>query len=341
MKLTASEIASLVGGEVSGDAKTLVTGIAPIEDAAPTDVTFLISPKLLKALSTTQAGIVLMKKGTPYQKTAVFVDNPQVAFAKILTLVAKEKESKESGIHKTAVIAPDAKIGTGVSVGAHSVIESGAEIGDHTKISAQCYIGARSKIGKGSLVYPQVVIREECLIGERVIIHSGTTIGADGFGYVTEGGIHHKIPQVGNVIIEDDVEIGANTTVDRATLGSTVVGKGTKVDNLVQIAHNVKIGQGCLLVAQSGVAGSTVLGKYVTLAGHVAVNGHIRLGDRVIVAATSGVPNSVAEGEVVFGTPCRPIAQERRIQAIISRLPKIYEEFKKIKKILKIDQETQ
>lgn len=337
MRLTAREIASLVQGELSGNGEAAVTGAAPLEEATSKDVTFLNNPKLLKTLDKTQAGVVLLKRGTEYAKTAVYVENPQLAFAKILELISKEKEEPAGKVHPTAVVDPSARIGAGVSIGAHCVIEADAQVGDHTRILAQCYVGARSKIGKDCKIYPQVTLREDCEVRDRVIIHSGAVIGSDGFGYATEGGVHHKIPQVGKVILEDDVEIGANAAVDRATIGATVVGRGTKVDNLVQIAHNVKIGQGSLLAAQAGVAGSSALGNYVTLAGQVGVSGHVRIGDRVIAAAQSGIPNDVSEGSVVFGTPARPIVEERKIQVIIGRLPKIYEEFRKIKKILKLD----
>ncbi len=336
MKVSVKEIAALVGGKISGDENLMLTGVAPLEEATQQDATFLVNPKLLKILPTTQAGVVLLKHGTPYSKTAVYVDNPQLAFAKILAILSKEKEAPRE-IHKTAVIAASAKIGKEVSIGANAVIEDGAVLGDQVRIGALCYVGARTQIGKNTQLYPKVTIREDCVVGERVILHPGVVIGADGFGFATEGGIHHKIPQVGNVILEDDVEIGANSTVDRAAIGSTVVGKGCKIDNLVQIAHNVKIGRGCIIVAQVGIAGSTTLGDYVVLGGQVAVNGHIHIGDRVMAAAQSGIPNSVEAGTTVFGTPARPIAEERRIQVIVGKLPKIYNDFKKIKKLLKLD----
>jgi UDP-3-O-[3-hydroxymyristoyl] glucosamine N-acyltransferase len=229
------------------------------------------------------------------------------------------------------------KLGQNVSIGAHTVIESGVQIGDQTQIGPLCFIGKDTIIGKNTKLYPHVTVREETQIGNQVILHSGAVVGSDGFGYATRGGIHHKIPQIGTVEIGDDVEIGANVTIDRATLGKTIIGKGSKIDNLVQIAHNVQIGEGCILVSQAGVAGSSQLGKYVTLAGQVGVVGHVKLGDQVIAAAQSGIPNDVPAGSVVFGSPARPIQEERKIQVIIGKLPKIYEEFKKIKKRLELD----
>ena len=225
-------------------------------------------------------------------------------------------------------------MGRDVGVGACVIIEGHVTIGDGTTIHAGSYVGHHTVIGNGCLVYPNVTIREKITIGHRVIVHSGTVIGSDGFGYVTEGGTHRKIPQVGTVEIEDDVEIGANVTIDRATIGATVVGQGSKIDNLVQIAHNVKIGRGCLIVAQAGIAGSSILGNDVTLAGQVGVGGHVRVGDKVIAAAQSGIPNDVPAGSIVFGTPARPINEERKIQVIIGKLPEIYDDFRAMKKRL-------
>lgn len=340
MKLTAKEIARIVGGEIAGNEEAVVTSVASLPEASSQDLTFLGNPKYLKDLPSCQAGILLAKKDVKVEKlTVIYVENPQFAFAKILEIIAQEKVAHIREIHPTAIISKNAKLAFGISIGAYSVIESGVSIGEGTTIGAQCYIGHNSSLGKGCLIHPQAVIREEVSIRDRVIIHSGVVIGSDGFGYVTVGKAHHKIPQIGGVEIEDDVEIGAGVTIDRATIGKTVVGKGTKIDNLVQIAHNVKIGEGCIIVSQAGIAGSSTLGKYVTLAGQVGVVGHVQIGDGVIAAAQSGIPNDVPAGSVIFGSPARPIKEERKIQAIIGRLPDIYEDFRKVKKLVNLDKE--
>lgn len=338
MQLTAKDIKGIVGGELRGDEQTTVTGVAPLQEASPKDLTFLNNPKFMKDLASSKAGIVFLKKGTEINnRTVIFVENPQLAFSQILSLIANEREPAARFIHPTAIVAESARIGADVAIGALSVIEAGAVIGDGTTIDAQSFVGKNSTVGKNCKIYPQATIREDVTMRDGVIVHSGAVIGADGFGYVTVDRTHQKIPQIGGVEIGENVEIGANVTIDRATIGKTVIGKGTKIDNLVMIAHNVQIGEGCILVSQAGVAGSSRLGNFVTLAGQVGVVGHVSIGDGVIAAAQSGIPNDVPAGSIVFGSPARPIQKERKIQVIVGKLPKIYDEFRKIKKLLKFD----
>lgn len=334
MKATAAEIAQLVGGQVAGNASAAVTGVAPLDDAESTDLSFVAEEKYYKNLPQSKAGVVLIHKNKAAEgKTAILVDQPQLAFLKILNVIAKEKEIAASGIHPTAVVAKDAVLGANVAIGPYAVVESGVKIGDGSSIGALSFIGSRTVLGKNCKIYPRVTLREEISLGDRVTIHSGTVIGTDGFGYAFINKEHVKIPQVGTVEIGDDVEIGSNATIDRATMGKTVIGAGSKIDNLVQIAHNVKLGKGCIIVAQAGIAGSCNLGNFVTLAGQVGIGDHVNIGDGVIAAAQSGVPNDVPAGSIIFGSPARPIREERKIQVIVGRLPEIYDDVKKLKKL--------
>ena len=262
------------------------------------------------------------------------MENPAQAFEKVLAKYALPPVVFEPGIHATAVIGRDVALGENVSVQSYAVIENGAKIGDSTVVGAHVYIGHGTTIGADCRLYPHVTIREHIIIGNHVVVHSGAVIGGDGFGYEFSGGRHVKIPQTGTVQIDDHVEIGSNTTIDRARFGRTWIQEGTKIDNLVQIAHNVIIGKHSMIVSQAGISGSTRLGNYVTLAGQVGLVGHIEVGDKAIVAAQSGVSKDIPAGEVWLGSPAMPIQEQKEKFANINRLPKLFARVKKIEQIL-------
>lgn len=329
MHQTLADIARHVGGEVVGDGSTIITGISGLKEAAEGDLSFLANPKYLPLAATTKAsGIIVAKDITIEGKSVIQTDNPSLAFAKVVSRIKASVTPKITGIHPTAVVAPDAVIGASTGIGPHVVIESGVRIGEHCIICAGVFIGQKSIVGDNALVYPNVTIREQSSIGQRVIIHSGAVVGADGFGYLTIGDRHEKIPQTGVVVIEDDVEIGACVTIDRARFDKTVIGRGTKVDNLVQIAHNVRIGQNCFVIAQVGIAGSATVGNNVILAGQVGVGGHITVGDRAVVAAQSGLIKDVAPGAKMFGSPADDFTKVMKEYAHVNRLPKYVERIK-------------
>jgi UDP-3-O-[3-hydroxymyristoyl] glucosamine N-acyltransferase len=341
MKITLQELSQLTSGELQGNGTIAISGAAGLLDAAAEDVSFLGNPKYADQVGMTKAGCVFLPanaKGTPLAesvKNKIYVEDPQWAFAQVLTLIEKELNKRPlAAVPDTrAFINAEARLSPNVAVGAFTVIERLAQVGEGSSIGPQCYLGPQVKIGKNCKIYPQVVIRERCEIGDRVIIHSGTVIGADGFGFSTDKktGVHRKIPQIGNVIVEDDVEIGANVTIDRATIGNTRIGAGTKIDNLVQIAHNVQIGNGCLVVSQVGISGSTKIGNFVILAGQAGIIGHLTVGDGAVVTAQSGVINDVEPKAVLFGSPARPHREGMKIQALLGKLPEIYDAFKELK----------
>ena len=326
------EIARLIGGEIVGDESIEVEGVADIEEVKEGEIAFISDKKHLPRLETTQASAVIVSREIKEAKVPLIrVDNPYLAFAKVIRmLIPYEKPPK--GIHSSAVVSKGVDLGKEISIGAHSVIEEGVRIGDNTIIYPLVYVGKGSKMGKNCLIYPQVMIREEVEIGNRAIIHSGTVIGSDGFGYIPHKGRQYKVPQIGKVVIEDDVEIGANVTIDRATLGKTWIKRGVKIDNLVQIAHNVVIGENSVIVAQVGISGSTEIGKGVTLAGQAGVVGHIKIGDRTIVGGRAGVLKSVPPNTIVSGFPARPHTQAKRIEASILRLPELHKLVRELKR---------
>ncbi|MFA5974777.1 MAG: UDP-3-O-(3-hydroxymyristoyl)glucosamine N-acyltransferase [Elusimicrobiota bacterium] len=336
-RLQARDIAQAVGGELQGDENRFVEGAAGLEEAGEHQISFFHNLKYSDALNRTKAGVVVIPEKTngltlPEGKTWIRVSNPQGAFAQILGLLGKDRQRPPQGIHPQSSIDPKAQMGATVGVGAFVVIEAGAVIGSGTVLYPGCYIGANSHVGENCILYPNVTLREDVEVGSRVIIHVGAVLGADGYGFATQNGQHHKIPQIGRVVVEDDVEIGANVTIDRATTGETCVGAGTKIDNLVHIAHNVRIGRHCLIVAQVGISGSTRIGNNVTLAGQVGVAGHLTIGDGAVIAAQSGIMNNVKPGEVLFGSPARPHRQAMKLQAIYGKLPEIYDALKLLKR---------
>ena len=323
MAFTAAEIAKQLQGEVIGDASVTLTGFAPADSAKPGDLTFAENEDYFaRAEQSAATAIIADQRFSSVKKILIRVPNARIAFAKALVLFFPEQKFA-AGIHPTAVVAATAKIDPAAHIGPHCVVGERVKIGTRAVLQAGNFVGDDSKLGDNVNLFPNVTIYPRTEIGHGVRIHAGTVIGSDGFGYVLDGGIHRKVPQIGNVVIGDDVEIGANVTVDRGALGSTVIGKGTKIDNLVQIAHNVEIGEHCIVIAQVGISGSTRLGKYVILAGQVGLAGHLKIGNQVTIAAQSGVMHNIPDGEKWFGTPAQPDRDTKRQLIAVHHLPEL------------------
>ncbi|MCX7983946.1 MAG: UDP-3-O-(3-hydroxymyristoyl)glucosamine N-acyltransferase [Bacteroidetes bacterium] len=341
--MTLSEIASLLGGDILGDESSPsieITTLSKIEEAQCGSLTFLANPKYEKYLLTTSATAVLVSRTFPVEEyrtkiSIVFVrvDDPYIAFLRLLPRFIQVPDPFSPEIHPTAVIERSAVLGDDVSIGAYAVICDGARVGNGTKIGAGCVIGKNATVGNHCLLYPNVTVYHGCTIGNRVILHSGAVIGSDGFGHAPRAdGTYEKIPQLGIVVIEDDVEIGANTTIDRATLGETKICRGVKIDNLVQIAHNVVIGENTVIAAQTGISGSTKIGKNCKLAGQVGIAGHIEIADGTIIMAQSGVPNSIKEpNKAYFGYPADEARKAQRAYAALKMLPDTIRELTALK----------
>jgi UDP-3-O-[3-hydroxymyristoyl] glucosamine N-acyltransferase len=322
MSVPIAEIVEFVDGIYAGPRDLEIAGVAPLSTAANGQLSFLSNPKYAPQLATTGAAAILVAKSLEGDDGRfIRVDDPYFSLAKV---VARwfAKRPMPNGISAQASIASSAKLGSAVAVGAFTVIGDDVTIGDGTVIYSNVTIEPGATIGSNCIVYPQVSIYAGSKIGDRCIIHSGVVIGSDGYGFATHGGRHHKIPQIGIVRIENDVEIGAGTTIDRAALGETVIGEGTKIDNLVQIAHNVRVGKHCLLVSQVGIAGSTELGDYVVVAGQSGFAGHLKIGSGVQVAAKSAVLRDVPENTKVMGSPAMPFREFARREATLKRLTK-------------------
>ncbi len=321
--LRLDEIARAVGGTVVGDGDVIVTGVASVDAAGEGDIVMAENDRYLGLAAKSAATAVVALEADGAVKPVIVVEDPRAAFSKVLEMLAPVVKHPAVGIDPGAWVDESAKIGEGVCVGFGSVIGEGAEIGEGSVIYPLVYVGDGVKIGAFTVLYPHVAVYHGCEIGERVTVHSGTVIGADGFGYMLVGSEIKKVPQVGNVVIEDDVEIGANTTIDRAKTGSTRIGRATKIDNLVQIAHNVRTGQMCVLAAQTGIAGSTELGDGVTCAGQSGVKDHVRIGDGAVIAARAGVTGNVPAGATYSGYPARPHREAMRGEALVYRLPEM------------------
>jgi UDP-3-O-[3-hydroxymyristoyl] glucosamine N-acyltransferase len=329
MPLTAAEIAKQIDGEVLGDYSVEITGFAPADKAKAGDLTFAENQTYFtRAEQSAAAAIMVDGQFASTKKTLIRVPNARIAFAKVLPLFFPEPVLAP-GIHPSGVVAASAQIDPTAHIGPHCVIGEQARIGARCVLLGGDHVGANCVVGPDTHLFPNVVLYPRTQVGQRVRIHAGAVVGSDGFGYVLDSGAHRKVPQIGYVVIHDDVEIGANTTIDRGALG-----RGTKIDNLVQIAHNVAIGEHCLVVAQAGIAGSTKLGNFVTLAGQVGLAGHLKIGNKVTIAAQSGVMHDIPDGEKWFGYPAQPDRQTKRQILAIQQLPELIRRVAELEKKL-------
>lgn len=320
-----------------GESDKLITGVASIEKATDKDITFIGNDKYVPYLADTKAAAVLIPKDLEVPAvnegvSLLVVEKPSVAFSKVIETLFPTNARYKKGISEKASIGEDASIGADVTIGANAVIEDGVKIGDRSIIGAGCYIGRDTEIGKDCEIFPNVTVMDRMIIGDRVIIHSSAVIGSDGFGFAEEASGLSKIPQVGIVVLEDDVEIGSNVSIDRARFDKTIVGRGSKVDNLVQIAHNVEIGENCRVVSQAGISGSTKLGNNVILAGQSGLVGHIKIGDNVVLAARGVFTKDIDKPGIYSGFPAIPHGQEKRRSVLMAKLPKMYSQLKELVK---------
>jgi UDP-3-O-[3-hydroxymyristoyl] glucosamine N-acyltransferase len=333
MRVTLETVAKAIDGEIIGDGSIEITGVAGIREAREGELTFLANPRYEPYLEQTRASAVIVAGNhRATAKTLVRNSNPYLAFLKAVCFFRGEERRPDPGVHATAVIAPDAAVDPTAWVGPHVVFEPGAVVGPGVLVHAGGYIGAGVVVGAQKSLYPRVTVGVGCRRGERVVVNPGTLIGSDGFGFVRDGDRYRKVPQIGNVIVDDDVEIGANVTIDRAAMGSTRIGRGSKIDNLVQIGHNVQIGEHCIIVAQVGISGSTEIGANVMIAGQVGIIGHIEIGAGAQIGAKSGVSKSIKPGEKVFGYPALPVGQAMRIEANLRHLPELVQSVRALRR---------
>ena len=329
--LTVRTVAEWIGGIVEGDDSVRVESLASLDTAGPAQLTFAVDAKRMARLSESKAAAAIVGAGeVTAAMTLIRVDNVEAAMVKLLTNLAGPQDAPAAGVDDSAVVATDADVAADAAVGPGVVVGRRAKVGAATILCANAVVGADVQIGRDVTLAEGVVVRYGCKIGDRVRIGPNSVIGADGFGYYTADGVHHKVPHIGDVVIEDDVEIGACSCVDRAKFGSTRIGAGTKIDNLVQVAHNVQVGKGCILVGQCGIAGSTRLGDYVVLGGNAGVRDNITLGEGVRCAAFSAIAADVPDGEFVAGTPALPARQAYRVMQAWPKLPDLLKRVKKL-----------
>ena len=334
MPYTAAELARHLQGEVVGDASTVLSGFAAAAAAKPGDLTFAENDEFFARAEQSAASAILVSGPyTSAHKVLIRVPNARVGFAKVLPLFFPPARYP-AGIHPSAVVSPSAQVDPTACVGPLCVVGEHTQIGARSVLISGVHVGPDCRIGEDVCLHPSVVLYARCLLGNRVTVHAGSVIGSDGFGYVLDQGRHIKVPQIGNVVVHDDVEIGANVTVDRAALGSTVIGKGAKIDNLVQIAHNVVVGDHSIIVAQVGIAGSSKLGSYVVLGGQVGIAGHLTLGSQVTVGAQSGVMTPIPDGEKWLGSPAQPDRQAKRQMIAVTQLPDLLKRVKQLEQLL-------
>ncbi len=337
MKVTTQKIADLLNGELVGNGDIPITELAKIEEAEEGSITFLANPLYTPHVYTTGASAIVVSKNfvpeKPIKPVLIKVDDPYSAFTDLLEWYNGTVFQK-TGIEPHSFIHPSAKIGKNVYVGAFAYIDEQAEIGNNVKIYPHVFIGANVKIGDNTVLYSGAKIYHDCKIGSNCIIHAGAVIGSDGFGFAPNGKDYKKIPQIGNVVIENNVEIGANTTIDRATLGATLIRSGVKLDNQIQVGHNVEIGENTVIAAQSGISGSSKIGKNCQFGGQSGVAGHLKVGDNVKVGAKTGISGNVKDGETLIGAPALPADRFRKSSILFKKLPELYEDIKQLKKLI-------
>jgi UDP-3-O-[3-hydroxymyristoyl] glucosamine N-acyltransferase len=341
MPYTTAQIAELIQGQVVGDATAILSGFAPATTAKAGDLTFAENAAYFARAEQSAASAVLIDEDFgPSRKIIIRVPSARIGFAKAMALFFPEPVYS-AGVHPSSVVSPSAKVHPTAHIGPHCFVGDNVQIGARSVLQGSDHISNDSVIDEDVCLFPRVTLYPRTQLGKRVRVHAGTVLGSDGFGYVLDGPMHRKVPQIGNVVISDDVEIGANVTIDRGALGPTVIGKGTKIDNLVQIAHNVVVGEHCLVVAQAGIAGSTKLGHYVTLAGQVGIAGHLKIGHKVVVAAQSGVMHDIPEAEKWFGSPAQPDRKWKRQLLALHQLPHLLKRVAELEKAAGINPEEE